>query len=134
MIAPPRPTGAIVRRVALAWKEGAEAARAVSAAAALLDHAQKVFILSIAEHDVEGAQKGAERLAESLAWRGIATDIIAEPGAGRMSHALSRLAYGVDADVLVMGAYGHGRLREAVLGGVTEDLIKGCAIPVFLFR
>jgi nucleotide-binding universal stress UspA family protein len=44
------------------------------------------------------------------------------------------VAYDGQADLLVMGAYGHSRLREYVLGGVTEDMLAGCAVPVLMFR
>jgi len=40
-----------------------------------------------------------------------------------------------NAELLIMCAYGHSRLREYILGGVTEDMLRGdCAIPVFMFR
>ena len=38
------------------------------------------------------------------------------------------------ADMLVMGAYGHSRIRSMIIGSVTEELLRGCRLPVFLFR
>jgi nucleotide-binding universal stress UspA family protein len=44
------------------------------------------------------------------------------------------MAYNCDADLLVMGGYGHSRVREFVFGGVTRDILADCAIPVFMVR
>ena len=47
---------------------------------------------------------------------------------------LKNKAYDEDADLLVMGAYGYSRLREFILGGVTEDMLADCAIPLLMFK
>jgi nucleotide-binding universal stress UspA family protein len=50
----------------------------------------------------------------------------------RVAEVLARHARDSDADLVVMGAYGHSRLREAILGGATRDMLEGAEIPVFL--
>jgi nucleotide-binding universal stress UspA family protein len=77
----------------------------------------------------------AERLAAALRWRGIRAEIeIAHSVATSDTQLLQNKVYDWDADLLVMGAYGHSRLRQFVLGGVTEDMLKGCAVPLLIFR
>ena len=50
----------------------------------------------------------------------------------RISEVLARQARDIDAGLLVMGAYGHSRFREAILGGATRDMLESAEIPVFL--
>jgi nucleotide-binding universal stress UspA family protein len=114
-----------------------EAARAITAASPWLARAEQVFILSVSQNQADGDRDriSAERLAESLKWQGIKAEIgmVYSPSSSE-AQSLQNKAYDRDADLLVMGAYGHSRLREFVLGGVTEDILRGCAIPVLMFR
>jgi len=133
LLAPPRAPSVLGETVAIAWKEGAEAARALTAAEPLLVKADRVFIL--AAPDRGGAQdvaaKSVARLAGYLTSKGFKTEIrLAEPGGG--PNAIRNLAYECDADLLVMGAYAHSRAREMLLGGMSEAMLSDCAIPVFL--
>ena len=54
--------------------------------------------------------------------------------APRISDEINRRAIEVDADMVVMGAYGHSRLREAILGGATRNMLEQARVPVFLAR
>jgi nucleotide-binding universal stress UspA family protein len=54
--------------------------------------------------------------------------------APRVSDVLMRHVRDLDADTLVIGAYGHSRLREAILGGATRDLLAEAEVPLFLAR
>ena len=77
----------------------------------------------------------AEYLAKQLKWHGVTAQVRMEyASAGSDSTALKEMAYNCDADLLVMGAYGHSRVREFVFGGVTQDVLADCAIPVFMLR
>lgn len=138
LLAPSTPTVTMGRHIAIAWKAGAEAARAVAAASQLLVQAEQVSILSVSENRAydERDRISADRLAAELRWRGIKADVQMEYSPSvSISGAIQNMARERNADFLVMGAYGHGRLREYVLGGVTEDLLQGdCAIPIFMFR
>ena len=134
LLAPPKPGPVIGKTIAIAWKEGAEAARAVTAAESLLAKAERLFILAAPEHGRdEDAAASAKHLAALFAAKGFKAEIrMGEAGGG--ARAIRNLAYDCDADLLVMGAYGHSRMREVLLGGVTEAMLADCAIPVFLFH
>lgn len=135
LLAPEKPANALGRKIAIAWKVTAEAARAMTAASHLLARAESVAILSVSENAAgdDTDRLSAEQLANQLAWRGIKAEV-------RMSHsprvatsqALLDLAYECDADLLVMGAYGHSRLQEFIFGGVTSDLLAASPLPVFM--
>jgi len=137
LIAPARPVDTLGEHIAVAWKPGPESARAVTAAAPLFGKAKKVSLISVSEEQISagGTLKTLNELTQMFAWHGIA----AEPVVSGLSEipigeAIRATAYNVGADMLVMGAYGHSRLRELVLGGVTRTIIKACEIPVFLFH
>ena len=52
--------------------------------------------------------------------------------APRVSEVIMRHARDIDANLVVMGAYGHSRFREAIMGGATRDMLEGAQIPVFM--
>jgi nucleotide-binding universal stress UspA family protein len=135
LLAPHKPVEFIGRKVAIAWKATAEAARAVTAASHILSHAGSVAILSVSEDDDDSEQLSAEHLARNLAWRGIKADVRTCQSPQRStSQSLLDMAYDCDADLLVMGAYGHSRVKEFIFGGVTRDLLKSSALPLFMVR
>jgi len=136
LLAPPKSEPILGRNIAIAWKAGAEAARAVTAAAAWLERAERIFILSVSRHPVgdDRDHLSAERLAASLRWRGLNAEVQTDYATGPEARTLENMACDKDADLLLMGAYGHSRLREYVLGGVTESMLLGCSIPVMMFR
>jgi nucleotide-binding universal stress UspA family protein len=135
LLAPQKHVLALGRKVAIAWKPTAEAARALTAAASILSQAEKVVILSVSE-DQAGNDTGrlsAERLAKQLTWHGVSAEVrIANSPSVPTSQALLNMAYDCDTDLLVMGAYGHNRIREFVFGGVTRDLLADSALPLFM--
>jgi nucleotide-binding universal stress UspA family protein len=138
LMAPPKPRAQLGRHIAVAWKTGAEAARALTAASSLLARAERVSILSVSENPAgDDRDKGAAgRLVTELQWRGVKAEVQMEfsPSVST-AKAIQSMAYGRDADLLIMGVYGHNRLREYILGGMTEEMLQGsCAIPVFMFR
>jgi len=126
------------RTVVVAWKDSAEAARAVTAAMPFLAAAERVVILEIAEEEIDAAAKGqtsGERLAASLAWHGIkAESRVVEPGDRPAPDALLATAHEIAADLLVMGAYGHSRIREMIFGGFTRRILRGADLPVLMFH
>ena len=94
-------------------------------------------ILSVSENGAgdDTDRLSAEHLASRLAWRGIKPDVrMCYSPQVSTSHALLDMAYDCDADILVMGAYGHSRLREFIFGGVTRDLLKASALPLLIVR
>ena len=123
--------------IAIAWKEKPEAARAVTAAMPLLRQAKKVVVLSAAETkaDSEKSCRSAELLSAQLRHHGIVATIKSLPlSTGGGTKALLEAAKSADADLLVMGAYGHSRMRELVFGGFTREVLKECSLPVLMLH
>lgn len=119
-------------RVAIAWNGSAEAGRAVGNALPLLKRAGSVLVLSIGE-DERTNDVSAGELANYLAWHGIKAECKIIPGAsGNPGEALLHQCALQSADMLVMGAYTHSRLRQLILGGVTRHVIQHAEIPVLM--
>ncbi|MDZ3835775.1 MAG: universal stress protein [Rhodospirillales bacterium] len=119
LVAPVR-EGAIGRRVAIAWNGSAEAARAVAAAMDFLRLADSVEVVS-ADPDRAGDVSLGE-LAEFLAWHGIVAREQTLEEAGHAGEAVAKAV--ASADLVVMGAYSHSRLRQLILGGVTRYMLE----------
>jgi nucleotide-binding universal stress UspA family protein len=108
----------------VAWTDSREARRAVSDALPLLARMARITVVEIAaEADTADARA---RVADVVAWLAghrISATPLVSPAIGNDAEALYTLAQDQGADLIVAGAYGHGRLREWVLGGVTRDLL-----------
>jgi nucleotide-binding universal stress UspA family protein len=126
---PAKPAG--FERIAIAWKPTAQAARAVAAAMPLLSRAKEVAVITVEEPQA-AHHHDADRLVRNLAWHGIAaTSVTLDPGHAGAGATL--LAGARDrADLLVMGGYGHSRLREWVFGGVTQLALADAPLPVLI--
>lgn len=134
LLAPP----AAARNVLISWNASKEASRAVSAALPLLQRAEHVHVaifdaqVHAAEH---GEQPGAELL-HYLARHGVDARVHLLDGGGvrrgDIGEALLSQAADLSADLLVMGAYGHSRLHETILGGVTRTILQSMTIPVLM--
>jgi nucleotide-binding universal stress UspA family protein len=128
-------TKGIGEHVVIAWDGGREAARAVRDALPLLLKAKRVTVLSLGARAKLGQDAGHSqaRLAAYLALHGIEPNLremvcdAAEAGELLLSQ-LADLA----ADLLVMGAYGHARVREIMLGGVTRTMLESMTVPVLM--
>jgi nucleotide-binding universal stress UspA family protein len=121
------PTGANhlpLDHVLVAWKDTREARRAVADALPLLLQADAVSVVEIAdEMEFDAAHKRVTDVAHWLKRHHIHAQGTAHLSIGNDAMTLRALSQDVDADVIVAGAYGHSRLREWVLGGVTRDLL-----------
>ncbi len=114
----------------VAWNGAPEAAHALRFAVPLLKKASAVHIVTIAE---DATDLAATEAGEYLSRHGIAAQIHNWPRDGRsVVEALNDAASTLRASYVVMGAYGHSRLREAVLGGVTRDMLRDCKVPLLL--
>jgi nucleotide-binding universal stress UspA family protein len=123
LLAPKSEPTSVGTTVAIAWDGGRAASRAVAAAMPLLSPADRVLILS-GDRPALGRASDPNRLAESLACHGItAVSHGVTAGGQHMSKVLMRSAVELGCDMLVMGAYGHSRFREMVLGGVTRGVL-----------
>ncbi len=116
--------------IAIAWDGTLGAARATGAALPLLGRAETVTILTA---DMEKVGAKPSELADYLAEHAIAARTWAfRPEGGALGERLLDEAAKAGADMLVMGAYGHSRLREMMLGGVTQSVTAKSKIPVFM--
>jgi nucleotide-binding universal stress UspA family protein len=117
-------------RIAIAWKPTPQAARAVAAAMPFLARAREIVVITVEEPTAE--RDPADRLVRSLAWHGLAaTALRLNPGPEGAAATLLAGA-GERADLLVMGGYGHSRLREWVFGGFTEQVLVDAPLPVLM--
>lgn len=120
--------------VAVAWKEGPSAARALGAAMPFLVTADRIILLAAEEERAPDAA-ALNGLARQLAWHGIAPACRILPGdGGSAADRLLAAARGESASLLVMGGYGHSRAREWVFGGVTQAVLAAAGLPVLLLH
>lgn len=125
---------AMPKRVILAWNESNEAMRATRAALPFLTAAQSVHIVVVdpPNHGPQRSDPGG-LVAHFLARHGAKAEIdVLSKTLPRVSDVLLRHAADIDADMLVMGAYGHSRFREAILGGATRNMLEQANLPVLL--
>jgi nucleotide-binding universal stress UspA family protein len=130
------PTGVetlALEHAVIGWKDTGEARQVIRDALPLLKQARRVTVVEIAiEEDLEDARS---HLVDVVAWlgrHGIDATSIAALSTGDDAVALNGIFQEQGADLIVAGAYGHSRVREWVLGGVTRDLLlrAGCCALV----
>ena len=125
------------KRVLLTWNASRESARALREALPILAAAEDVVVLSSepddADTEIARGHPHADELAHFLESHGIKSisSGIADLDISTSDAILGQAAE-MNADLIVMGAYGHARLREIILGGVTRDLLKQSTVPLFL--
>lgn len=121
-------------RIVLAWNESDEAFAAMRAALPLLTSADEVSV-AIVNPSPRGRDETppGEDIARLLSRHGVKVEVTLLPqDLPHVSQVLARHASDIGADLIVMGAYGHSRLREAILGGATRDLILSTQAALFL--
>lgn len=136
LVVPDTVTGLDPSSMLVAWKDTAEARRAIADALPLLRKAKDVTVAEIVEGD-DSRPEALSRVRDVVAWlsrHGIAArELVPEKnGGGDAPAQLERIAADVDAGVIVAGAYGHSRLRELILGGMTRHLLAQTARCVLL--
>jgi nucleotide-binding universal stress UspA family protein len=134
LVAGPEALARFPKTIAVAWKKTAEAARAMTAALPLLAKAERIVVVTVNEDlsKESEARVSLNSAVDYLRWHGLTVD-------GRFSN---DPVTGVDmmlgevkssgAELLVMGGYGHSRLREFIFGGFTRRILNGLNVPVFL--
>lgn len=123
-------------RPCLAWNDSDEALRAVRAALPLLREAGRVEVVVVDPplHAAGRSDPGGD-LGAWLARHEVRAEITVLPKSEpRVSSILTRFAREKGCDLLVMGAFGHSRLREVLLGGATRDLLSEVPLPLLLAR
>ena len=120
--------------VLVAWDDSREAARALSDALPLLRLAKHVQVLSWSEGgtDDEALRPRLDALNQWLRWQGVSADLRVETADIGIADAMLSRAADLSADLIVMGAYGHARWTERVLGGATRGLLATMTVPVLM--
>ena len=118
-------------RILVGWKDTRETRRAVADALPLLKKATFVTVVEIAsENEMVQARQHLDQVVEWLKRHGITAEAMVTASTGDDSRHLGEIGREQKADLMVAGAYGHNRLREWMLGGVTRDLLlrpEACA-------
>lgn len=129
----------IGRRPLIAWTESRESARALYDALPLMRHAEKVQLLEVgapraSTEEVARQRAGLASVARYLEAHGLTVAVEFQPGLSDIGPAELILSRAADhgADLLVMGAYGHSRLQELVLGGATRSILSSMTLPVLM--
>jgi nucleotide-binding universal stress UspA family protein len=118
----------------VSWKATAEAARAVGAALPLLVKAERVVLLGVKERDPSLASS-LDDLCSQLAWHGINADVdFRSTVTGPIREVLLSAIRSHDADLVVMGAYGHSRTRQTIFGGFTRSVLESSEIAALLMH
>ncbi|CAN7637250.1 universal stress protein [Neorhizobium sp. LjRoot104] len=117
----------------IAWNGSLEAIKVVKQGRLLLKSAREVSIV-IVDPDAD-TQQSAQELSAYLLRSHVDSRIDVLRSDGRTTHqTLDDCAHDVGADVIIMGAYGHSRLRELIFGGVTRSMLDNPKQPIFLAR
>jgi nucleotide-binding universal stress UspA family protein len=122
------------RRILLAWNESSEALGAARAALPLLRTAESVHVVVIdpPTHGPNRSDPGG-LVSQYLARHGVKVEIdVLSKTLPRVSDVLLRHVGDMDADMVVMGAYGHSRFREAIFGGATRYMLEQATVPTFM--
>ena len=123
-----------VDRIVIAWNESREALAAVRASLPLLKAASFVNIAMIdpPRHAPDRSDPGGA-LVRMLSHHGVKADVsILSKAQPRVSDVLARHVKAQKADLLVMGAYGHSRIRESILGGATRHMLQTADLPILM--
>jgi len=132
LIAPAVPPAGLDGTIAIAWKNTREAAGAISAALPFFHWAARVIVFAV-EEDGEVADKSPLRLANSLRWQNpnVSIQVLRRDGRAPVAVLLEAVAK-AGCNLLVMGGYGHTRLREAVFGGFTRAVLEQAPVTVLM--
>jgi nucleotide-binding universal stress UspA family protein len=130
LVLPDNPPAALGRNILVAWKPRREAARALRDALPLLHAADNVIVTTISD---AASEESVASLQAFLRAHGIRADVRRDQGSdGRAGEILLDQAARLGCDTLVMGAYGHSRFRELVLGGATRYVLERAPICVVM--
>lgn len=131
MVVPSTGIENISNKIAISWNGSAQSAKAVASAMPLIKNASKVTVFTI-DNDQTSAARAPE-LVKYLEWHGVEADMrTLEAHGNAVGAELLREAGGVGAELLVMGAYTHSRMRQLILGGVTRHVLENSTIPLFM--
>lgn len=123
----------VLGHAVVAWDFSRPAARAVADALPLLVKAKRVSVMTVTNEKRIDSKRSGEELAKHLAFHGatVAFETVDASGSD-IGEVLKSYVQSIRADLLVMGAFGHSRLREFVLGGATRSILSKPPLPVLL--
>lgn len=135
IIVPPGSETFAAGRILIAWDGSAGAARTVAEARPFLPGAEVEILSVTGEKDLSRFVAGAE-LAPHLVRHGASVTVrnVALSGTSDVAETIRQAAADFRADLIVCGAYKHSRLREWLLGGVTQSLLKSSPLPLLMSR
>lgn len=116
--------------ILVAWDGGKQCAKAVHDALPILQKADKVTVLTIAEDDKN--QIPEADICVKLARHGVNAEALTVNDNVPIAIRILETADSLDADLIVSGAWGHRRLREIIFGGVTKKLLSNQKYPIYL--
>jgi nucleotide-binding universal stress UspA family protein len=119
--------------VIVAWDFSRPAARAIADAMPILDKAKRVCVLTVTNEKAMDTRRSGMELAKHLARHGV--DVLLDEVDAKGRHIGEVFEAHVTfrrADLLVMGAYGHSRIRDFILGGATRSMLARPPVPIFL--
>ncbi len=133
MVTPKTAPATLGTRITVAWNGTAESAAAVAGALPWLERAEAVRVLHADEYQRRGPD--AAGLIEYLAWHGIKAESAQfKPLNGSVGAGLLAASAEFGADLQVMGAYSHSRLRQLILGGVTRHVLEHAMLTLLMCR
>jgi nucleotide-binding universal stress UspA family protein len=125
--------GMTLERVMVCWDGGRAATRALADSMPLLERAKQVEVVVVGNKPPKSDEISGADIGQHLARHGLNVDVkrITSPD---IDVASTLLSYAADsaADMIVMGGYGHSRLREFVLGGATRGILESMTVPVLM--
>lgn len=127
MLVPTQLPSSIGKHIVVAWNGSAEATRAVSMSYSTLKSAESVTVVSV------GTVADPKMLAKTLILNGISAKAVSVgDNSSDATELLNKEASKLKADLMIIGAYSHNRVREFIFGGVTQDLFKDPMIPTLM--
>ena len=133
LVCPPTSVGRLGRKVLVAWNGDQEAMRAIRAAQPILKTAEQVEVVMVDPRRTNDPASPGFALMAMLTRQGV--NAVLAPitkTADTVSETLRQKALEMGADLIVMGAYGHSRFRERLLGGATREMLQKANVPVMM--
>ena len=122
-----------IKRALICWDGSKAAARATYDAMPFLRVAESLKIMGLNEGDPDTLGISSKALAEHLARHQLLADVVRfDVSAADIQSAILSTAADYDADIIIMGGYGHPRIREYIWGGVTRETFESLTIPVLM--
>ena len=133
LVPPSRKAARSIRNVLVAWRDTRESARAVAEFLPLVGAATKVRIVAVDEKDAGIKEDKLAVIVNHLDRYGAKVEVsLTDANDAAIASVILHEARRTDADLIVMGAYGHSRFREWILGGVTRDMIARSHVPILM--